>query len=296
MSILSAAWNKLISGAKKSLSMKAPMTLGQRIETLTPAQKVIGGAALGSYATSLAPGAVSSGVSKFFSNPLANVKKGAETAATIGGLYVGGSIALKSKKVQQTIINAPKEVNTFTTDVSKLIDNPNIQNLRTTVSNSPLISGGVGLASLGVIGYKTGSLLNTFYNSQQIKKNTEVFSQGKDSNIIKESDDTLKIAKINAELQRDILKSQEKQAAEERKAQLQALKLQNELTKTSQTAPSQVVESSPSISPQTKKKKKTSKKAKKKTTKKKVSKKKKPTKKKTTKKKTSKKKKTTKKR
>lgn len=86
----------------------------------------------------------------------------------------GIAVTAKSSKLSQQVENLPSNFDTFTTNTANAIDNPSLQSFGKIYKDSPIISGGLTLAGLGLIGSSVSGTVSTIMNTAAVKKNTDV--------------------------------------------------------------------------------------------------------------------------
>jgi len=192
------------------------------------------------------------------------------TAAAVGVTY----LASKSDKLSKDLLNAPKNVDNFTTNLGKVYDNPTIDNAVKLAKDNPFLTGATALGAGVVLGKGTSSIISTGANTLAIKENTKA---GTTKVIERAVGDNTDIAKISAKSDLELAKIQLQAQKEQQEYNLKLAQIN---AKANTSNPQPVAVATP-IATATVPKKKTTKK---KTTKKKTAKKK-PVKKKATKKK-----------
>lgn len=153
----------------------APLTtqIGKIVlNTGTAAAAVVGGgAALGSTTAKSIVSAVAPVVSKV----IPSTTKGKVIAAVAAPVVVG-AIANQPTKAIKAAVEAPANLANFGGNVANLAANPSVANLKTLVTENPVIAAGTALAGAAAIGGGIGLAANTvatFANSQATKANTE---------------------------------------------------------------------------------------------------------------------------
>jgi hypothetical protein len=81
----------------------------------------------------------------------------------------------KSSTLQSSLINAPSKINTFTSNVANVIDNPSLSSAKQLLKDNPVLTSAVVLAGAATVGGGLGLLANTVatgLNTQSTNKNT----------------------------------------------------------------------------------------------------------------------------
>jgi len=216
-----------------------------------------------------AASSVSKGIKSITSSLSPMQKLGYGAAATI----VIPTVA-KSATARKALSNAPQALGTFSTNAAQFIDNPSLGSAKTLVTQSPLISGGLAAAGLGIVGVGGAGLVSNYLNTSAVKKNTAatlavqqpVISQMTESPLVATNKYDVKVAEAQANAIEAQYKAQLKGIQDTNDAQLAILKAQNKAQEDQLRAAAAISPAAAPISTKkaTKKKKTTKKKAKKK--------------------------------
>lgn len=117
-----------------------------------------------------APALISGAVSLATKTPSLVVQYPKTSAVVAGTAY----LASKSSRLSNDILNAPKSVDTFASNVGELYDNPSIEQAKETFKESPVISGALIAGTGLLIGKGVSNTIATFANTAAVKENTKV--------------------------------------------------------------------------------------------------------------------------
>jgi len=98
---------------------------------------------------------------------------------TLGGkavAVVGSATILQSERLTKATTKLPQEVVSLTSNVSQLIDEPSIENVKKTITESPIASAILGGAAALTIGKGVGGIVSTILNTQATKENTQAMT------------------------------------------------------------------------------------------------------------------------
>lgn len=99
------------------------------------------------------------------------------------GIVVASPLLITSATARKAVVQAPSQITTFYSDVGKTLDNPTLSNAVSTFKDSPIIAGGLAVASAAVVGGGIGLAANTvatYVNSRATKANTSATLGGGD--------------------------------------------------------------------------------------------------------------------
>ena len=93
-----------------------------------------------------------------------------------GKIIAGATVPIVASAVYndpKLIVSAPSNVLNFQSDVGKLIADPNLENAKELITESPVISSLVAGATIASVGYGASSLISSYMNTQAVKENTQ---------------------------------------------------------------------------------------------------------------------------
>jgi len=101
--------------------------------------------------------------------------------AVVAAIPISIGVLSSSEKARTAVIDAPSSLANFGSNVGALIENPNLDNLKTTIKDNPVISSGIVAGTAAIVGFAGANLISNAVNTEAIKKNTEatLLNQGK---------------------------------------------------------------------------------------------------------------------